>query len=123
MEASQGPQRCRVGSDLTLGHICRTQPRDAVFPCAPSVLDHPLPAGGAIDSVQHGRCVSANPEDGRRCLRNHAPQDVILFVGLQRQVSQEVALRGVLDLALPARRVQSSDGYDYEGTRLQGAAF
>ena len=88
------------------------------FPCALSVINGLLLAipGAGRDIVQHGRTISANPEDGRIRLRNHAPQDAILFDGLHRQVSQEIALHGVLELAPPARRVQSGRGRKREGT-------
>jgi hypothetical protein len=87
-------------------------------PCALSIIDGPLPAfrGARRLSVQHGCAVSTDQEDGRLRLRNHAPQYVILLDGLLRQVSQEIALHGVLELAPPARRVQSGRGRKREGT-------
>ena len=88
-----------------------------IFQHALGIGDGSLPAflGAGRVSVQHGCAVSTNPEDGRLRLRNHAPQDVILFDGLRRQVPEEIALYGVLELAPPARRVQSGRGRKREG--------
>ena len=87
-------------------------------PCALRVGDGSLPAvrGARRLSVQHGCGVRADPKYGRLRLRNDAPQDVILFDGLHRQVPEEIALHGVLELAPPARRVQSGSGRKREGT-------
>ena len=79
--------------------------------------DGSIPAfRGASCAAQQGRTINANPEYGRPRLRNHAPQDVILFDGLRRQVPQEIALHRVLELDPPARRVQSGRGRKREGT-------
>ena len=73
----------------------------ACVPRAIGFVDGPLPAfrGAGRGTVQHGRTISSNPEDGRVRLRNLAPQAVILFDVWHRQTSQEIALCGVLDLA------------------------
>ena len=88
------------------------------FPSALRVGDGSLPAfhGAGRLSVQHGRAVRTNPEDGRLRLQNHALQDVIRFDGLHRQVPEAIALHGVLDLAPPARRVQPGGRGEPEGT-------
>ena len=82
-----------------------------------SVMDLPPAFRGARRLyVQLGCAVSTNPEDGKLHLRNHAPQDVILFDGLHRQVPKEIALHGVLELAPPMRKVQPGRKREREGT-------
>ena len=96
--------------------------------CCPRALgigNGSLPAfrGARRHSLQHGCAVNANPEDGRLRLRNHAPQDVILFDAWHRQVPEEIALHGVLELAPSARRAQSGRERKREGASFRKTAL
>ena len=84
----------------------------SICPRAIGIGDGSRPAfrGAGRCAVQHECAFSANPEYGRLRLRNHAPQAVILFDDLHVQVPQAIAFHGVLELAPPARRVQSVEG-------------
>jgi len=64
----------------------------------------------------YGCAVGDKPEDGKLRFRNHAPQEVFMFNGLRRQVPEEIALHGVLELALVARRFQPGRRRKREGT-------
>jgi hypothetical protein len=106
------------------GQSNRNQPCYAVFNVPSTSVMDLSPPSVEQDAPSNEDAPSTPSQNMAGLLsKSHAPQYMILFDGLRRQISQYIAIRVVLDLGPSTRRVQLGGGRDHKGTWFQRATI